>query len=474
MSDYNFLMEIRLAPSQFQVLNHISRVSAALGINLYLVGGAVRDLTSGQGNIRDLDFVAEGNTQRILKALISESSRRPAKSSPLQSQPSIELEHSHYDARSQTASLYFGNGVEAEIETAHKESYSKPGRPPEIIPAGIFEDLRRRDFSVNAMAVSLHPNSRGLLLDPTNGALDIENREFRALHSRSFLEDPSRIYRLLRLTLRLGFKIEERTQSWLESALQNKAWEAMTPQQQGRELRAALQEQNPAKVFRIYDERDLLPGLDRSLSAARIPYDRLEKIRSIIRSVEGANPFLLYFDCLVEKLSAAHKKRLAQKVMPDSKTLQMALSLEPEARKLAKLLGGPKANAASYVYELLKDKPQPLLLYVLTHFPQGKIQARLKSFLFKYPQMRAKLPRAELQALGIEPGPRFEKIMEELFRAMLDGKIKTHAQAVKALHNLAGIKPPEAGRIEAAAPAKPQVPTKRAASRGRKTRKSRR
>ncbi|HLI35301.1 MAG TPA: hypothetical protein VKW70_09675 [Terriglobia bacterium] len=474
MSDYNFLMEIRLAPPQFQVLNHISRVSAALGINLYLVGGAVRDLTSGQGNIRNLDFVAEGNTQKILKTLVSEATRKPAKSSPPQAQPAMELEHFHYDPRSQTASLYFANGVEAEIETARKENYSKPGRPPEITPAGIFEDLRRRDFSVNAMAVSLHPNSRGLLLDPTNGALDIENREFRALHSRSFLEDPSRIYRLLRLTLRLGFKVEERTQSWLETALQSKAWEAMTPQQQGRELRDALQEQNPAKVFRIYAEHDLLPGLDRSLSAGRIPFDRLEKIRSITRSVEGADPFLLHFNCLTEKLSPAHKKRLAQKVMPDSKTLKMALSLEPEARKLVKVLGGPKANTESFVYQLLKDKPQPLLLYVLTHFPQAKIQKRLKSFLFKYPQIRARLPRAELQALGVEPGPRFEKIMEELFRAMLDGKIKTHAQAVKALHDLAGIKPPEPESAAVETPAKPQVQTRKAAPRSRKAGKSRR
>src|SRR5437762_2490203 len=159
----------------------------------------------------------------------------------------------------------------------------------------IFEDLKRRDFSANAMAISLHPNSRGLLLDPTNGAADIARREFRVLHSRSFLEDPSRIYRLLRLSQRLDFKAEERTRTLLESAIQNRGWEEMTPEQQGLELRAILQEDNPGRVLKMLAERDLLRGLDRKLASARIPYDRFARIPAalparVLPAGEGPEP----------------------------------------------------------------------------------------------------------------------------------------------------------------------------------------
>ncbi|HEX5481538.1 MAG TPA: hypothetical protein VFZ08_02810, partial [Terriglobia bacterium] len=310
MSDYNFLMEVRLSPSYFQALNYISRVAAGAGLNIYLTGGAVRDLTSGQSKIRNLDFTVEGSVQKILKGLRSEPPHKsPADPLAAPVEPAIKVEHFSFDGQRQSASVYFANGVEAEISAAHRESYAKLGRPPEIIPAGIFEDLRRRDFSVDAMAVSLHPNSRGLLLDPTNGALDIENRELRALHSRSFFEDPSRIYRLLRFSLRMGFKVEERTERWFETALESKVWENLTPDQQGRELRAVLQDENPAKVLRVFAEHGLLAGLDRSLTRAKIPLDPLEKVKTALRLTPGADPFLLHFDALAQKLPAADQKR---------------------------------------------------------------------------------------------------------------------------------------------------------------------
>ena len=246
MSDYNFLMESRLSPQQMQVVSKVSRISSAQSLNLYLVGGAVRDLTLGQQTVRDLDFVVEGNPQRVLRALEAASSGLVGAA-----EHGAEVEHLVLDRRLNAAEVRFSSGVRAEIAASRNEIHSKAGRPPEILPAMIFEDLKRRDFSANAMAISLHPNSRGLLLDPTNGAADIARREFRVLHSRSFLEDPSRIYRLLRLSQRLDFKAEERTRTLLESAIQNRGWEEMTPEQQGLELRAILQEDNPGRVLKM-------------------------------------------------------------------------------------------------------------------------------------------------------------------------------------------------------------------------------
>jgi tRNA nucleotidyltransferase (CCA-adding enzyme) len=443
MSDYNFLLEIRLSPAQLQTLNYISRIASSMGTNLYLAGGAVRDVTLGQSPIRNLNFVTEGNVQKLFRMLQRENAQKPPRGRVQLAEPQslIPTRYAHFDARRQEAVFAFANGVDADLTIARKEIYSKPGRPPEIVPAGIFEDLRQRDFTANAMAISLHPNSRGLLLDPTNGAADIENRELRALNNRGFWEDPSRIYRLLRLSLRLGFKLNERTQAWLESALEGKAWDWMRPEQQGRELRGVLQEENPARVFRALADRGLLAGLDPGL--AKIRPDRLEKIRTAARPASAHDSFILNFDALTEKLSPAQKKRLAAKVIPDPGTLKLAMSLESEARKLARAMAGSRAARPSFLYQLLRTKPHAVLFYMLAHYPQARVQKPVKNFLVKFPQMRAKLPAEELQKLGVEPGPRSEKILDELFIAMLDGKLKSTQQITKALYELAGVEPEE-------------------------------
>jgi len=445
MSDYNFLMESRFAPEQLRVLNFLSRLAAAQGLNFYLVGGTVRDLVHGQQLIRDLDFVAEGNTQRILRHLddrLPPSRAIGAVRDAADELASPRVEHVTFDKHFNAAEVRFDNGVRTEIAASRNEIYSKPGRAPEMVPAMIFEDLKRRDFSANAMAISLHPNSRGLLLDPTNGSADIAQREFRVLHSRSFLEDPSRIYRLLRLSLRLDFKPEERTRLLLQSALESRVWEQTDPDKQGRELRAILEEENPARVLKMLADRGLLAGLDKKVASAKFSYDRFAKIRVTLRSVPGADGLLLNFHCLVEKLGGAERTRLAKKILRDPGLVKAAMNLERDARAVARLLSGPKAARNSYVYTLLSGYPQHLLLFLLAYYPQPKIQNRLKSFLFKFPQLRANLPVVELEAMGMPPGPQFHKIIEQIFAEQLDGKTRTQPQITARLRALSGIREP--------------------------------
>jgi tRNA nucleotidyltransferase/poly(A) polymerase len=458
MSDYNFLLESRLSPEQFQVVNQLGRLASAQGLNLYLVGGAVRDLTYGHQTVRDLDFVLEGNIQRVLRQIESGGKKKRGETEAEGSLSGLRVEQIHFDARLGAAELAFASGVRCELAMARTETYSRPGHHPEIAAATIFEDLRRRDFSVNAMAVSLHPNSRGLLLDPTNGVADIERRELRGLHSRSFLDDPSRIYRLIRLGLRLDFMIEERTEEWLNRALEADIVESLLPEQQGHELHAILEELNPARVLKTLGHRKLLAALDRKLGVAKISYHCLDRIRSVGRSAPVGDTFLLNFHCLVEKFSPAEKSRLGKKIIKDGRLINQALGLEREAQKLSRLLAGSKANLPSQVYLMLSDRPLPLLLFLLVHYPHAKIQARIKNFLLKVPQVRAQLPRGELQSLGVEAGPKFDKILEQVFLEQLDGKLKTHQQLTKALRELAGIKetPPKPPSVRAVAPRHPK------------------
>jgi len=445
MTDYNFLIESRLSPEQYQVLSRVSRTAVEQGMNLYLVGGAVRDLTYGLQSVRDLDFAVDGNPQRLLGHFPdAPPPPLPAATMPVaaSARAKLEIEASHFDERLSSAEVQVSNGVRMEISMSRSETYTKPGRPPEMAPAMIFDDLKRRDFSVNAMAVSLHPNSRGLLLDPTNGAADIEKHELRVMHSRSFSEDPSRVYRLFRLGQRLGFRPEERTQQYLNTALANRLWEQLDTEQQGRELRAILQEDNPGRVLKMLAERGLLVGLDKKLARAKIPKERFAKIRAVCQTVPGADPYLLNFYCLVQNFPGGQKTRLAKKILEDAKTIHAALGMERVARKLAQAVASSKYALPSRNYKLLVEQPQTLLLFLLAYFPHATIQSRVKNYLQKYPLVRARLPRAELQAIGMKPGTKFEKILEQVFLDQLDGKIKTPQQITKALRLLSGIKEP--------------------------------
>lgn len=443
MSDYNFLMESRLSPEQYAVLTLISRLAAEQGLKLYLVGGAVRDLTQGQQVVRDLDFIVEGPPQRILRSIPSADSLKSVRGShEAGSEPPLALEYQRFDEHVNAAELLFSNGVRAELAMSREDVYTRPGQKPEVRPAGVFEDLKRRDFAINAMAVSLHPNSRGLLLDPTNGAGDIERREIRALQSRGFLDDPSRIYRLLRLATRLDFKADERTQRWFDAALAEGAGARLDSAQQARELAAILHEDQPGRVLKLLSDRQLLGGLDSKLASLHLPYDRFARLRSVLQSAPGADPFLLNFHCLVEKLGEDHRVRLAKKIIGESKAIKLALSLDHDAKKLERALMGAKAQLPSQAYTLLSPQPQPLLFFLLANIKNVKVQNRIKNFLFKAPQVEAQLPRNELQALGIKPGPELDRILSQILARQLDGKIKSHLQMMKELRELAGIKEP--------------------------------
>src|SRR5690349_24066950 len=125
------------------------------------------------------------------------------------------------DEATRTLFLLLPVNVRAEVTSARSERYDKPGKPAEITPGTIYDDMRRRDFTMNAMALSLNPGSRGLLMDPFNGIADVEAKLIRIINNYSFAEDPSRLVRATRFNARFHWPLEERTQARYESAKEN-------------------------------------------------------------------------------------------------------------------------------------------------------------------------------------------------------------------------------------------------------------
>ena len=252
MADYIYTLEMRLSPDQQRAVTLLQDLARDAGMNVYLTGGAVRDITSGFA-IRDLDFTVQGNPLKLQKDLERAGARVSAVDDDLK-----------------VLYVTFSGGVRAEVSGARTERYEKIGKPPIVTPSTIIEDLRRRDFTINAMALSLNPGSRGLLLDPFNGVADIEAKLIRILHNYAFVEDPSRLIRALRFSARFHWPLEEKTQARFDSAKENNYIEHISNRAIGHEIEQLAYEDDPLHILKALEREDWLKVLNPHWTTAKV------------------------------------------------------------------------------------------------------------------------------------------------------------------------------------------------------------
>src|SRR5215469_5154479 len=283
MADYIYTMEIRLTPDQQRGVTVVQDVARAAGMNIYLTGGAIRDIISGF-TIRDLDFTVQGNPLKLQKELERAGATISAT-----------------DDDTKTLHLALPGNVRAEISMARLERYEKTGKPPVVTPATIIEDLRRRDFTVNAMALSLNPGSRGLLMDPFNGAADIEAKLIRILHNYAFVEDPSRLIRASRFAARFHWPLEERTQARFDAAKENNYIEYIRSALVGYEIEQLAYEDDPLGILKAYEKEGWLKSLNAHWSSAKVDNAGLSALMKTRQQMNelgytpDAAPAVMYF-----------------------------------------------------------------------------------------------------------------------------------------------------------------------------------
>src|SRR2546427_1774115 len=350
MADYIYTMEIRLTPDQQRGVTLVQDIARAAGMNIYLTGGAVRDIISGF-TIRDLDFTLQGNPLKLQKELERAGTAIAAADDDLK-----------------TLYLVLPGNVRAEIGMARTERYEKAGKPPIVSPATIIEDLRRRDFTVNAMALSLNPGSRGLLMDPFNGAADIEAKLIRLLHNYAFVEDPSRLIRASRFAARFHWPLEERTQARFTSPVENKYLEYITNRAIGYEIEQLAYEDDPLHILRVLEKEDWLKVLNSRWTTAKVDaagLGQLLKTRQQMNELGYAPdpaPAVLYF--LTARLG---EKDIAdmRKLIPRKDLVEAWRDLEQNAKSLAKRLTSKEAATPSRTWKLLLSEARPEMILFL-------------------------------------------------------------------------------------------------------------
>ncbi len=410
MADYIYLLENRLSKAQQAALLKVREVARAKGLTVFMVGGAVRDLTSGSP-VRDLDLVVQGNALKLKKDIEKAGGVVTGETEP-----------------GQALYVSFPGGVRMEIGSTLSVTYPKPGKPV-VKAANILEDLRRRDFTANAMALSLNQGSYGLLMDPLNGVADIENRELRLVSNYGFIEDPVRMIRAARFSARLGWQMDEKTQARYETGKQEGYISAMDEFHRGYETEEIFHEEDPLRVLKRLEAEGWMKNLFPALSSAKANVAELERLRDSQTQLQlrGIHPEVATanFPLLTAKMAPKEVAALKKSFVRQGFVAEVD-ALEGEAKAFATELSGKGAATPSQAWKLLYSAKPESVLWVAHSTKSAPILAKFKAFYSEWPQAKQKIPYALMQEMRIVPElPGYDALLDKLFFELMDNKLGT-------------------------------------------------
>ncbi|MBD2204568.1 CBS domain-containing protein [Calothrix sp. FACHB-1219] len=429
-----------LTPQLWQLLTQASQAAEKRGWHLYLVGGAVRDLllaenASGTLMIKDIDLVVDG----FHKSADVGAGVELAK----------ELQQIHPEARLeihgafQTAALLWHKDPEldslwVDIATARTEFYPYPAANPEVEASSIRQDLYRRDFTINAIALRLTYPRAGELLDFFGGLLDLQAKKIRVLHANSFIEDPTRIYRGVRFAVRFGFDIEPQTEDYIRYAINSGVYDR-TAQENSKT--PALQTRLKAELKHILEAPYWKPALQLldNLGALQCIHPTLKLDENILRELRllerclkrfDSQQTLIHWQMRLETLIAHLAPKYRDKV---AKNLQMQEDSIIRMQKLADVEFEVNTSLStvklpSQVVNLLRQYDVPMLILIALQSPRN-IRRQIWHYLTVWRNIQPMINGNDLKKLGYKPGPQYRQILDDLLTATLDSIIKNQTEA---------------------------------------------
>jgi len=423
---------------------------------VFLTGGAVRDIVSG-ASVRDLDMTVQANPLRFRKDLEKAGFVITGEHEP-----------------SQTLYLRFERQARLELSAARTESFPKPGRP-EYHPAAILGDLRRRDFTANAMALSLNEGSWGLLLDPLNGTADIYARQLRLVSNYGFLEDPIRMVRAVRLLSRTGWEMEERTKVRYDNAKAEGVISTISATQRGYELEEIAYEEEPLQVLKALESEGWLSHLSANWSGRSADAQGLERLHERLVKLLMAglhpDPSASQFRLLTAKLSPANLTSL-KRLFVRKDLIEESESLDREAKKVLQQITAKAAAKPSQLWKLLHSVQPEAVLWLFFTGKGAAIQSKFENFFTKWPEARQKIPNAVLQDMRILPDVSgYEELLDKLTFAFMDDELPNEEAIRKFADPYSPPAPPPVVVVRRSRAVKRVVEPKGSKAKGKKTAK---
>jgi len=410
MADYIYLLETRLSAAQQRAIGTIRTIARESDTTVFLTGGAVRDLTGG-GSVRDLDLTLQGDALKLKKTLEKAGAEVVGE-----------------NAGAQQLFLMFPGGVRVELSSAMTVSFPKPGKP-KFEPGSLIDSLRSRDFTANAMAISLNEGSYGLLMDPLNGVADIENRELRLVSNYGFIEDPSRLVRVARFMSRLGWQMEEKTRQRYETAKEEGYISALNPWNRGYELEEIFHEEDPVRILRGLEAEGWMATLFPALNSSKANTAALSELADKQGQLQIQGVFsqaaAVAFPLVTAKVAPADVAKLKTEFVRPGFVREVD-SVDARAKEFGAKFGGKEFAAPSAAWKLLYEAEPNLVLATFYGSKSAPVQTRLKTFLTESPTARQRIPYAQMAEMRIVPDlPIYNELVDKLFFELMDNKLGT-------------------------------------------------
>ena len=402
-------------PKEIQDLIFVAGdIAAKNNMPAYLVGGFVRDLLLGVENL-DLDIVVEGDGINFAEGLAESLGARL-------------IRHKRFGT---ATVLIKPQAKKIDIATARCESYPTPASLPVVTASSLKDDLRRRDFTINAMAISINQHNFGQLIDFFDARVDLRQKKIRVLHRLSFIDDPTRILRAIRFEKRHGFNIEANTLLLLKEAVRRKMLEKVQPQRLRDELILVLKEAHPLKQIMRMRNLTGFSFINPHLLATKKTYNLIRAIHRQIEWFKKSFPgrraldvWLIYFMGLIDSLATSDVKLICQKFVFRQGEEKRILVYKKLKRLFFTELGKKKIKPA-IIFNLLEPLSYEVIILIKAKYKNPDIRKHIEDFFEIYNGMRILITGKDLHRLGLVPGPAYRKIFAQVLKAKLGGAVKT-------------------------------------------------
>ncbi|HSE59083.1 MAG TPA: CBS domain-containing protein, partial [Nitrospiraceae bacterium] len=420
------LLKDRLPARVVALMREAGELADRVEVGLYVVGGIVRDLLLGIENL-DLDLVVEGDGLAFAKSL-ARTQRGQVK----------------VHERFGTARVTLADGFKVDVATARAEYYEYPTALPTVEQGSVKKDLYRRDFTINTLAVRLNRRQFGELIDFFGGERDLKGRTIRVLHSLSFVEDPTRVFRAVRFAVRFDFVLSRETRALIQGVVKMDLLRRLSKHRLTDELRLVLSEREPGKALALMDELEVLACLHPDLELT-------PRLRTLLKTTEEALDWyrLLYLDRPMESWLVYLMAML--QVLPDQAVSEVLKRIELSARQEAAVRAGrfgghrifrelgrrPSVSPAA-VHRALSGTADETLVFLMAKSKSEHVRRQLSAYVTTYQRMRPALTGDDLKRMGLKPGPLYRRILSKLLEARLNGVVNNEEDERALVRSLIG------------------------------------